>query len=636
MTVRGLLLRDLLRVEQADGTSSARTFRIREYQRDYAWTADDQVQALLDDLRGHFKEANSPQSRYVMGPMIVCPAQLPSNSSELAQLERALDFEVVDGQQRLTTLVLLLAAMRRDVLLRGSSRLLASRLEGALQDVEIVHHDHDVANLIRNLLSHDPLSGSALLDLTAQASRSAQNIAANFALLEQWARELYVDDTYLYNQIADGVLNSLMFAVTIAHDRALALLSFERANARGLDLDSTDLVKNLVFMREGGASASPESWSDLDERWKSARKRCEGGTPKLNFADVIRWHHDANDIGADTLSGAKLYRHISRSRDLPQTGSQYVDNLTESVDWITEIHRTARLPGENVMRIDGLMGLVRIRGRTQMKQHLPVLLAARRWQPDQFADLARSVEALMLVNTVCAIRPQVIEGVLRKALTQIRGDAGRDGKGPRLSVGEIVEGIQDEAGRLAMENQFAGSVKQLRYSSHGESQTIRYILERVDAAIRSRARGLPAHDASEYAAHWTRIGGTSPDAVREDLDHVWPKSDRINFPGSENDLDSTRHDQIGNLVLWFANGHRPSGATPASKKLGDWYGQDSENMTRFLLSPSSAQQDYSWARDLGLKVTTQWTTEAAQRLANFYVAAICEILRLSNDSAQEE
>lgn len=631
VTVVGLLLRDLLRVRQVDGSSSARTFRIREYQRDYAWSADEQVQALLDDLRDHFAEAESPQDRYVMGPMIVCPAQLPLNASDSALLERTLDFEVVDGQQRLMTLVLLLAALRRDVLLRGNAGLLADRLDTALSDVEIVHHDDDVVALIRNLLSHEPIVDRDAVALHPGASTSAQNVVANFALLVGWVKKLHADDSYLHSKLADGVLDSLMFAVTIAHDRALALLSFERANARGLDLDSTDLVKNLVFMKEEKAGATLDSWSDLDERWKTARRNCEGGTPKLNFADVIRWHHDAHDKGAGTLTGARLYRHISHSSDLPSTGSQYVEDLTASAKLLTNVHRNARLPGDDVMKFDGLMGLVRIRGRSQMKQHLPILLAASDWSETDFLELARALEALMLVSTVCEVRGQVIETILRTALTQIRGDMRQTVTSLPSTSEEIACGIRDRASSLAASHQFSEAVKALRYGSSSESQTIRYILERVEAAVRSRARGRAAHDASEYAAYWARIGGTSPGAVREDLDHVWPKSDRANFPGSRDDPDSLRFDQIGNLVLWFASGHRPSGTTPASEKLCVLYGENSENIVRFLLSPrSEQQQDYGWARSLGLKPTAKWTIKAVERLGSFYVAAISEVLGLEH------
>jgi hypothetical protein len=637
ITVVGLNFYDLLRVIQPDSSTQARTFRIREYQRDYAWSMSGgygEVEALLDDLKLHFQNASpGTQDRYVMGPIIVCPHQVPTHASDISLLQRTLDFEVVDGQQRLTTLLLLLAAIRLDAVRRGDSDHLPKLLGSALDGVEVVHHETDVTLALQNLLSSNPVLADENAEVIPSASRSAKNVAENFNGMLRWAKRLHAEDTYLHHLLAGGLLESLMFAVTIAHDRALALLSFERANARGRDLDSTDLVKNLVFMRED--NASPDTWSDLDERWKSTRSSCERGTPKLNFADVIRWHHDASDKNAGTLSGASLYRHISRSASLPETGSQYVDALEASSKWLIAVHRNGRLPNESDPSIDGLLGLIRVRGRSHMKQHLPILLAARDWAAQDLSDLARSLEALMLVADVCVVRGQVIEQVLRRALTEIREDGRRTDSEP-VPPSQVVAQIRRSASSLAAEHRFHDAVKALRYSKDSDSQTIRYILERVEAAIRSAAQGHDPNDVRQYAAYWNRVGGTSSAAVREDLDHVWPQRDRLNFPGEVGKAESTKYDQIGNLVLWYANAHRPSRDTPADVKLRDWYGQDSENIVRYLLSEhSQGQNSYSWARRCGLKVCATWDKESVDMLASFYATAICDILQLTVDVVPE-
>ena len=201
----------------------------------------------------------------------------------------------------------------------------------------------------------------------------------------------------------------------------------------------------------------------------------------------------------------------------------------------------------------------------------------------------------------------------------------------------IVEAIREETAILVKHHGFADSLVSHRYNSNGESETIRYVLERVEAAIRSQTRGLPAHDVNEYRASWARTRGSSAGAVRDDLDHVWPQSDRANFPSAGDGHDSDSHHRIGNLVLWFANGHRPSGDTPARDKLSQYYGQNAENIVRYLLSPSSADQTgYSWARGLGLIPTTEWTTESVRRLGMFYVLAISEVLGLPLEAHVQE
>ena len=78
-------------------------FRIPGYQRPYAWTTE-QAQDLFDDLVA-FMEAHSGRAIDEMPPYFL-------GSIVLIKQETAPDADVIDGQQRLTTLTLLLSAIR--------------------------------------------------------------------------------------------------------------------------------------------------------------------------------------------------------------------------------------------------------------------------------------------------------------------------------------------------------------------------------------------------------------------------------------------------------------------------------------------------------------------------------------------
>jgi len=76
-------------------------FSIRLYQRPYAWETE-QADALLDDLLTYLGDGNEPMedvNPYFLGSIVLIKGDKP-------------DAEVVDGQQRLTTLTILLAALR--------------------------------------------------------------------------------------------------------------------------------------------------------------------------------------------------------------------------------------------------------------------------------------------------------------------------------------------------------------------------------------------------------------------------------------------------------------------------------------------------------------------------------------------
>src|SRR5579863_9220387 len=76
-------------------------FIIPSYQRPYAWE-EEQVQELYDDLFDFFEGARGEASIYFLGCIVVVHG-------------KDKEAEVVDGQQRLTTLTMLLAALRTRV-----------------------------------------------------------------------------------------------------------------------------------------------------------------------------------------------------------------------------------------------------------------------------------------------------------------------------------------------------------------------------------------------------------------------------------------------------------------------------------------------------------------------------------------
>ena len=71
---------------------------VPDYQREYVWT-DKEVQQLLDDIDEQIDVGNGRQ--YFIGTVLVSPAGQKNQ------------YEVIDGQQRLTTFFLLLCALKR-------------------------------------------------------------------------------------------------------------------------------------------------------------------------------------------------------------------------------------------------------------------------------------------------------------------------------------------------------------------------------------------------------------------------------------------------------------------------------------------------------------------------------------------
>lgn len=73
-------------------------FLVPDYQREYVWKADDQVEQFLMDIDNEYDEEADEQESYFIGSIIIV-----KNKNK---------YDVIDGQQRLTTITLTLCAIR--------------------------------------------------------------------------------------------------------------------------------------------------------------------------------------------------------------------------------------------------------------------------------------------------------------------------------------------------------------------------------------------------------------------------------------------------------------------------------------------------------------------------------------------
>lgn len=95
---------ELVRLNSVEPTADARgvsreTFIIPDYQRGYRWDAEKQVKALLNDILDFQNMTRSTDDRYCLQPIVVTQSSTHPGA-----------WEVIDGQQRLTTLFLVMSA----------------------------------------------------------------------------------------------------------------------------------------------------------------------------------------------------------------------------------------------------------------------------------------------------------------------------------------------------------------------------------------------------------------------------------------------------------------------------------------------------------------------------------------------
>jgi hypothetical protein len=248
-------------------------YEIPPFQRPYVWTEEDQWQPLWDDIARVAEailDAEDPAPSHFLGAVVV--KQLPSAAGD------PLRSSVVDGQQRLTTLQLLLDAAQlvmeetkhddvaesiQELVVNDSKRFRATPKRFKLWPSRI---DRDA---FERVMDNDLDLPTTMLD-----ARIPQAHAFFRAAIREWA-EIGGDPAAAHGRLAAlaEVLQQRLQIVAIdlsgTDDDQLI---FETLNDRGTPLLAADLIKNFIFQRCEEIEADVDGWSaaywaDFDDDW---------------------------------------------------------------------------------------------------------------------------------------------------------------------------------------------------------------------------------------------------------------------------------------------------------------------------------------------------------------------------------
>ena len=234
-------------------------FCIPLYQRPYSWTTE-QAGELLDDLLDFIGAGTTPVddlSPYFLGSVV------------LIKQEHLPDAEVVDGQQRLTTLTILLSAVRHLVTGEYSEGLTkylyekGDKIEGNPNRYRLTLRERD-ADFFREYVQDDgQIEKLRALD-PRQLTDSRRNVRANALLFLDRLAALGEPHRI---RLAQFIAKQCLLVVVTTPDLDSAYRIFSILNDRGLDLSHADILKSEVI-----GKLPRELQDGYNERWEDAEE----------------------------------------------------------------------------------------------------------------------------------------------------------------------------------------------------------------------------------------------------------------------------------------------------------------------------------------------------------------------------
>ncbi len=230
--------------------------RVPRFQRPYDWDRDN-----LTEFWNDLKDRNDPE--YFMGSLVVFADQKEKNLLSL-----------VDGQQRITTITIMLAILRDTLQSLGE--------DGPAAAIHELIEARDLDNKSRFVLEHEPADRYMQYAIQsrnsdhklAPASPQQQNLQAAYRFLQsslntqitvKFGEKKSGKIEYLKN-LRDCILQMHFIAIELDNEDD-AYIIFETLNTRGKDLRASDLLKNhfmrLIPQRTKGLDISKNSWNDV-------------------------------------------------------------------------------------------------------------------------------------------------------------------------------------------------------------------------------------------------------------------------------------------------------------------------------------------------------------------------------------
>lgn len=492
--------------------ATSKTIRVPEYQRSFAWS-EDEVGQLWADL---IDSMENQRPEYFIGPVVV--------------KRTGMGDELIDGQQRITTILLMIGAVRAEFRKNGdASRAdLLSSFFGETDIVTLSLNSKFFMNEENGAVFRDLITKEVGIELIRKEEAKYHKKHTNALLLQA-----YLQVQELVAGLSDGSYNSerllrlfsyltdqLKILVLSVDDETDAYIIFETLNDRGRSLDTLDLLKNHLF------SKAKAYLPEIRQKWAAVRENLMDADPKGRFLQ----HYWMSMKGRTSTGG--LFRSIKDCINNAEEAVDFSNSLAEAARVYEALHNSSSsLWDSHHEETKKNIAILRL---LDAQQALPILLAAEScFEVTEF-------KRLTWLLVVMAVRYNFIGEERTGVASNYYADI------PKL----IRNGSYNKASHVfghvkaiyPNDDAFSDAFKSKTIS---DSKRARYILAEIENSLSDSEK----------------VVNSDPDEVN--LEHILPRNVNQHWKPEDTKVPSDEHrffvNRIGNLALVSKDKNKISG-----------------------------------------------------------------------------
>lgn len=539
---------------------NGRIYRVPPYQRDYSWEEEQWEDLWNDilDLRG------MQDNRHYMGALVV-----------EAKSDR--EFRIIDGQQRLATLSLLSLAVI------GKLRNMAEKNIDSAKNFERADGlrnrfigEKDPASLIESSKlflneTDDAFYQDYLIQLRPplnpkglpKSNRLLWECLQYYRARLEEVVEFKTDGAAIAELLSETVARQLMFILITVEDQINAYTVFETLNARGLELTTTDLLKNYLFSRVQ-VQADLQA---LQRRWRAlvATVRQE------RFPEFLRYHLLCEQ---PKIRSERLFKLVRERANSPHD----VFSLLTALEGRAELFAALSDPNHGYWaELTDARPYIRELNLFRVRQMTPLLFAT--WEKFTKHDFVRVLKLVSLVS----FRYSIVSSLNTNALEPAYHEAAKAVlDGIAVMPGQVFERLRNI---YVDDNKFEQDFALLTLETSGQRKKLaKYMLARLEQDLASRA--------------------CDPDTDPATIEHILPENPLDDWSDQfPREYWDTAVYRLGNLTLLEPVLNRQAG-----------------NLSYGLKVTGYAKSAYTLSRQVSEMAPEQWTldllNERQRRLAS--------------------